>query len=156
MGIVGWLLGWKPRAPKRLRIKEIRYIRDGGTTMVLGWDSWWRRRWITLTQHLFDEIGEFGPPGRLYMDWYLVPMRSELERDILALLRRCLAELRAECQRKRSPPGEEDQERPASYFDSPERSIHFLEQVIAFVESDEYGKARGIKISGEATDGPLD
>jgi hypothetical protein len=159
MGIVGWLLGWKPRAPERLRIKEVQYFLDGGTTVILGWDRWWRRRSITLTQHLFEDNDFFGmQPGRLYLGGYLVPMRSALEQDIITLLRRCVAELREQPQPVHpAPPAEAagsgqggravlfgSAVLAALYRMSPQQQeIRHLERVIAYVESEEYGKITG-------------
>ncbi len=94
IGIFRWLLGWKPSAPKRFHIEEVRYFLDGGTTIIVGRDGWWRRS-ITLTQHLLEDSDFFGMlHGRLYLGGYLVPMRGQLEREIIALLRRCVTELR--------------------------------------------------------------
>jgi len=155
MGLVGWLLGWKAYVPERLRIKEVCYFLDGGTTVILGWDRWWRPWSITQTQHMFEDNRSLGEPGRLYLGSYLVPMRSKLERDIIALLRRCVAELRERPERVPLAPRmgarESGQGRRAILFGSPEladlskmspdqQNLRHLERVIAYVESDGYGK----------------
>ena len=107
---------------------------------------------ITLTQHVFA----CEKPGRLYLDEYEVPMRSELERDIVTLLRRCLAQLR-----EQAPAGESGSEVQAIPFGSSDlaqlrrmspvqEKICYLQQIIAYVESDQYGKMAG----GQSSAGP--
>ena len=149
-----WHASRKQSAPRRLRITAVAHCRDGGTIVISGRDGWWPRD-ITLTQHLVPDSKHDGlDPGRLYLGRYQVPFRSKLERDVLALLRRCVTESRerpepitmfkpvvkygAKGSRTiwvpRTDVTEEDQRLVI------EDRIRTLERIIAYVESDEYGR----------------
>ena len=82
--------GSAPFMPTRLTIRGFSYALDGGTIDFLTSDEVGLRRDIVLVQHLFLEAGPTSPdwiPGRLYFDGQLVPIRSVLESEVLALLR---------------------------------------------------------------------
>lgn len=146
----GWLFR-KPVVPDRLKVEDVRYWLDGGTTEVIGIDPAGSQRVIKLTQHL---IAQWGGVGWLYLDRYKVPRRSQTEQAIVALLRSCLGQLH-------SPSHEPAPEAPTGadmlaehgtvIFGSPslaaaadmgetQRMVFRLSRMLAYVESDDYGK----------------
>jgi hypothetical protein len=60
---------------------------DGGTVCVTGTDEAEQSHVVMLVQSAFPSGITFGVPGRLYFDGEPVPIRSELESRVLALLR---------------------------------------------------------------------
>jgi hypothetical protein len=73
--------------PEKLTFVEGFYFTDGGSIVLLADAPDGARRQITLGQHRFLEV--YDPnvlPGRLYLDHLLIPVRSELEAQVLALL----------------------------------------------------------------------
>jgi hypothetical protein len=89
MGLLDWL--WKKKSSTvalgKLVLHTSQYCLDGGTTILKGIDESNRDREVMLVQSMFQEMREFGIPGRLYLDGELVPVRSELESQVLAMLR---------------------------------------------------------------------
>jgi ribosomal protein L7/L12 len=75
--------------PKRLTIHGSGYYLDGGTTILQGTDDEGREHSIMLVQHAFPQAGLSlnAIPGRLYFDGRLISMRSELEAQVVQLLR---------------------------------------------------------------------
>lgn len=75
--------------PKRLTIHGSAYFLDGGTTILQATDDEGREHSIMLVQHAFAHAGLSlnAIPGRLYFDDRLIPMRSELEAQVVQLLR---------------------------------------------------------------------
>jgi len=75
--------------PASLTVHNCAYALDGGTTVLQATDEAGRERGVMLVQHAFPQpspsLGAL--PGRLYFDGELVPMRSDLETRVLALLR---------------------------------------------------------------------
>lgn len=65
------------------------YALDGGTTVMRAMDEASREHVVMLVQHSCPQPSPSleAVPGRMYFDGELVPMRSELERRVLALLR---------------------------------------------------------------------
>lgn len=133
------------RLPARLTIRNCAYALDGGTTVLQAVDEAGHEHVIKLVQHAFPQASP--PdwiPGRLYFDEELVPMRSDLEAGVLALLR--AAEVRFT---ERHVPGERIQLSPNALIlgddirqvltRGPEENIRALTaRVIEFVESESY------------------
>lgn len=79
--------------PHRLTIYNSAYALDGGTMVLQATDEAGRERVVMLVQHAsLQPMTLDALPGRLYFDGELVPMRSDLENRVLALL--CAAEVR--------------------------------------------------------------
>ena len=73
--------------PEKLKIVEGFYLTDGGSIVLVAEESDSTRHQITLAQHMFLEI--FDPnllPGRLYFNHLMVPIRSEMEAKLIALM----------------------------------------------------------------------
>jgi hypothetical protein len=152
--VFGWLFRKSPTVPERFAIKDAHYFLDGGTTVMLGTDERGRRRSIQLTQHMFEQRGGV---GWLYLDRNRVPRRSDTERAILRVLRASLEELRQRPRERR--PGEQTMAealagRGAVLFGSgdlaemaqmsaAERLVRLVSDVLAYVESDQYGQVTG-------------
>lgn len=60
---------------------------DGGTIELDGIDEKGEERTISLIQSAFVDSWLSGIPGRLYLDENPVPVRSELEKQVIAILR---------------------------------------------------------------------
>lgn len=75
--------------PTRLTVHKFAYTLDGGTTVFEATDEVGREHAVMLVQHAFPQPSPSlgATPGRLYFDGEQVPMRSELEAGVLALLR---------------------------------------------------------------------
>jgi hypothetical protein len=133
--------------PAKLTVHNSMYALDGGTTVLQATDETGREHGVMLVQHAFPQPNPSlgATPGRLYFDRELIPMRSELEAGILALLR--TAEVRY------SGPSPEQGERiqisPNAMIvgegirqvltRGPEENIRaLLAQAIRFVESEAY------------------
>jgi hypothetical protein len=90
--------------PEKLTLEEGYYFTDGGSTVLIGTAPDGTKHQITLGQHRFLEV--FDPnliPGRLYFDSQMAPVRSEMEGQVIALLR--ASEIAAD-----EPPKEENGE----------------------------------------------
>src|SRR5262245_38149172 len=85
--------------PAQLTIYDCAYCLDGGTISLAAIDDAGAEPSIVLIKHRSPRPSEDVIPGRLYFDHVLVPIRSELESQLVRLLRA------AECQ---SSPGEEE------------------------------------------------
>jgi hypothetical protein len=132
-------------------IEDSHYYLDGGTTEFIGTDQDGHRRVVCLTQHSFPQ---WGGVGWLYLDRYKVPRRGDTERAIVRLLHRCLAELKArpqESQPDERTVAEALDGQGAVIYGSPDLAeaatlsqaqllMHSLEQVLQYVESNDYGK----------------
>ena len=75
--------------PKKFTLRDSAYALDGGTTCLMGTDEVGNKHTFMLVQSRFVK---FNPrsgyiPGRLYFDDALVPIRSDRENQVLALLR---------------------------------------------------------------------
>lgn len=73
--------------PENLTFVDGFYFTDGGSIVLLADAPDGARRQITLGQHRFLEF--YDPnvlPGRLYFDHLLVPVRSTMEVEVMALL----------------------------------------------------------------------
>jgi len=73
--------------PEKLTIVDGFYFTDGGSIVLIAEESNSTRHQITLAQHRFLEI--FDPnllPGRLYFNHLMVPVRSEMEVKLIALM----------------------------------------------------------------------
>lgn len=133
--------------PERLTLHNAAFSLDGGTTCLMGADPAGHEHAVALIQHAFPEGSPSWDsiPGRLYFDDVLVPLRSEQEAAVLALLKS--AEVRYAV---RAPlPGESISLSPNALIlgddirevltRDPEDNIRALTaKVVAFVESDEY------------------
>ncbi len=73
--------------PKSLVLRSSQYWMDGGTASISGTDETEQSHVVMLVQSAFPWGNTFGIPGRLYFDDELVPLRSELESQVLAVLR---------------------------------------------------------------------
>jgi|SRR5579862_2421141 len=133
--------------PARITVHDAAYLLDGGTTVLQATDEAGREHRVMLVQHALPGPSQSlgAVPGRLYFDGELVPMRSDLEAGLLALLR--AAEVRY------SAPAPDNGERihlsPNALIlgedirqvlsRSPEDNIRaLLIAVVQFVESEEY------------------
>lgn len=73
--------------PEELTFVDGLYFTDGGSIVLIGEEPDKTRHQITLAQHRFLEI--FDPnllPGRLYFNHLMVPVRSEMEAKLIALM----------------------------------------------------------------------
>lgn len=160
----GWLFRKPSAVPERLTVEATHYFLDGGTTVILGTDESGRQRSVRLTQHMFEQRGGV---GWLYLDRYRVPRRSDIERAVVRVLRASLEELRARPQGRR--PGEQTMAetlagRGAVLFGSDdivemaqispaERLVRRVSDVLAYVESDQYGQVTGSPKAGRTRRG---
>ena len=88
MGLLDWFRRKRPPAPlARLVLRSSQYFLDGGTTVLTGTDERGRERAVMLVQNAFADGNTFGIPGRLHLDGEPVPVRSELESQVVAALR---------------------------------------------------------------------
>ena len=74
--------------PERLTFVDGFYFTDGGSIVLIAEEPKSTRHQITLAQHRFLKI--FDPnllPGRLYFNHLMVPVRSEMEAKLIALMR---------------------------------------------------------------------
>ena len=133
--------------PARLTVHDCDYALDGGTTVLRATDEAGRAHDVMLVQHAFPQsspsLGAI--PGRLYFDDELVPMRSDVEAGVLALLRAAGVRYSGPLPEH----GERIQPSPNALIlgddirqvltRGPEENIQgLLADVIQFVESDEY------------------
>jgi hypothetical protein len=73
--------------PTHLIVSQTAIAMDGGTRAVLATDDDGKEHTIVLVQHGFPHRKTATEiPGRLYFDRELIPMRSDAETEILALL----------------------------------------------------------------------
>jgi hypothetical protein len=151
MGLLDWFRRERSPAsveavPTKLVLRSSQYFLDGGTTVLIATDAGGRERSVMLVQSLLPGNGSFGTLGRLHLDGKPVPVRSELESQVLAALREARVDYSA-------PAGEEAGERiqlsPNALIlgndikqvltRGPEENIRALrDQVLARVESPEY------------------
>lgn len=73
--------------PQRLTLTGTAYCMDGGTTRIAATDERGKERSVMLVQRMFAAGSSFGIPGRLYLDDEPVVVRSEVEQQLIALLR---------------------------------------------------------------------
>jgi hypothetical protein len=75
--------------PESLTVHSFWYSPDGGTTVLEASDEAGCEHVVMLVQHVSPEVTPHRDelPGRLYFDGELVPMRSDVETRVLALLR---------------------------------------------------------------------
>jgi hypothetical protein len=78
--------------PKTLLLRGSSFWLDGGTTHLNCTDEAEQSHTVMLVQRAFTGGNTFGIPGRLYFDGELVPLRSDVESQLLGLLR--VAEVR--------------------------------------------------------------
>jgi hypothetical protein len=73
--------------PENLTFVDGFYFTDGGSIVLLAEEPDRTRHQITLGQHRFLEVFDLNVlPGRLYFNHLLVPVRSEMEVKVIALL----------------------------------------------------------------------
>jgi hypothetical protein len=133
--------------PVKLTVHNSAYALDGGTTVLQAIDEAGRNRAVMLVQHAFPQpspsLGVL--PGRLYLDSELIPIRSDLEAGVLALLRAAEVRYSGPC----PDPGEGIQLSPNALIlgedirqvltRGPEDNIRaLLAAVVHFVESEGY------------------
>jgi hypothetical protein len=115
--------------PRRFWSVEIGFLLDGGTIRITGLDEDDHCRLIALTQYSFEREGWTWPrPGRLYLGPRLVPMRSDAEREILALVERLLVE-------QESAGPDPDLSPDVRAFE-----IASLREILEYVRSEHYGR----------------
>ncbi|MES2787993.1 MAG: hypothetical protein V4719_00120 [Planctomycetota bacterium] len=75
--------------PASLMVYQFAYALDCGTTLLQATDEIGRQHTVMLVQHSFPQLSPSLTylPGRLYFDNELVPIRSDMEMRVLALLR---------------------------------------------------------------------
>jgi len=136
--------------PEKLKIVEGFYLTDGGSIVLVAEEPDSTRHQITLAQHMFLEI--FDPnllPGRLYFNHLMVPVRSEMEAKLIALIQvsEILPVEQPELEKNklstRDGPvvvvGDDLKEYYAKMSEGMEEVIHHLiENLINFVQSREY------------------
>jgi hypothetical protein len=137
------------RIPKKLVIEDGAYAMDGGSISLQVRDSDGNEHNIVLWQHMFTE--QSNPdrmPGRLYFDKILIPVREDVESQILAALREArLDEAIGESKRSEessewSPGviiGDDIKEYRSKINESPQAALtHLVMQLIEYVESADY------------------
>lgn len=72
--------------PTTLVLVTSRFWMDGGTIELVGIDEKGQERTISLIQSAFKDSRLSDIPGRLYLDEHPVPDRSELEKQVIAIL----------------------------------------------------------------------
>lgn len=75
--------------PSHLVVKGVAFALDGGTKLFEVSDDAGIVHWVTLTQRARPRLSPppYTRPGRLYFDFELIPIRSDLEAALVALLR---------------------------------------------------------------------
>ncbi len=73
--------------PSRLTLYNVRFVFDGGTRHLYATDERGAEHRITLVQRMQQISDPRELPGRLYFDDDLVAVRSDLESDLLRLLK---------------------------------------------------------------------
>ena len=150
--------------PEKLTIVEGFYFTDGGSIVLIAEEPDSTRHQITLAQHRFLEI--FDPnllPGRLYFNHLMVPIRSEMEAKLIALVQ--VSEIvpaeppeqeKVESSTGDGPVvvvGDDLKEYYAKVAEGKEEAIqHLIENLINYVQSREYVRiAKKIekKVSGD-------
>ena len=136
--------------PEKLKIVEGFYLTDGGSIVLVAEEPDSTRHQITLAQHRFLEI--FDPnllPGRLYFNHLMVPVRSEMEAKLIALIQvsEILPVEQPELEKNKSSTsdgpvvvvGDDLKEYNAKMSEGMEEVIqHLIENLINFVQSREY------------------
>ena len=136
--------------PEKLTIVDGFYFTDGGSIVLIAEEPNSTRHQITLAQHRFLEI--FDPnllPGRLYFSHLMVPVRSEMEAKLIALMQ--VSEIvpvePPELDKVKSSigngpvvvVGDDLKEYYAKVAEGKEEAIqHLIENLINFVHSGEY------------------
>lgn len=73
--------------PEKLAIIEGFYFTDGGSIVLIAEEPDSTRHQITLVQHLFlESVDPNMTPGRLYFNHLMIPVRSEMEANLISLL----------------------------------------------------------------------
>ena len=150
--------------PEKLTIVEGFYFTDGGSIVLVAEEPDSTRHQITLAQHRFLEI--FDPnllPGRLYFNHLMVPVRSEMEAKLIALMQvsEILPVEQPELEKNKSSTsdgpvvvvGDDLKEYYAKMSEGMEEVIqHLIENLINFVQSREYvriAKKFETKVNGD-------
>ena len=136
--------------PEKLTFFEGLYFTDGGSTVLIGTAPDGAQHQITLAQHLFLEI--FDPnliPGRLYFDHLMVPVRSEMEEQVIACIQ--ASEIEADEPPKEEPKepeqasgptvvvGDDLKEYYAKMAEGKHATIqHLIDELLKFVNSGKY------------------
>lgn len=137
----------RPPLPTRLTIRNCAHALDGGTIWLEASDEAGSHREVELIQHASPASSAWPDriPGRLYFDGQLVPMRSGLETELLALLRSAEVlyeppvrpkEVAFKLSPKRSVLGEDIREMCARNPVDNQRALKA--ELIRFVESEQY------------------
>jgi hypothetical protein len=136
--------------PEELTIIDGFYFTDGGSIILIAEDPDSIRHQITLAQHRFLEI--FDPnllPGRLYFNHQMIPVRSELEAELINLVQNSeivpvepLERLKGEASISNGPMmvvGDDLKEYYAKVAEGKGEVInHLIENLINFVQSETY------------------
>lgn len=136
--------------PEKITFVDGFYFTDGGSIVLIAEEPDNTRHQITLAQHRFLEI--FDPnllPGRLYFNHLMVPIRSEMEVKLIALIRTSdiLPDEPPEVERGEAVSeggpvvivSDDIKEYYANVAEGKEETIRYLiENLIKFVQSREY------------------
>lgn len=136
--------------PERLTVRNSTYLLDGGTTILRATDEAGRDHAVVLVQHAFPGASPSRDaiPGRLYFDGELVSIRSDLEMQVVRLLRTAAVRYMPAVDPE-SAYGERIQLSPMTLVlgddirralsRGPEENLRaHLATIVRFVESDEY------------------
>jgi len=144
MALRDWLtrlFGGKGALPRRIVVRDCAYALDGGTIHLTATDEAGREFGIRLVQHAFPRSSPSTNviPGRLYVGSRLVPMRSELEAQVLRLLSEATVQApppQPRPARRMAVLGEDIKEVLSR---TPEENCRaFLRQIVEFVQSERY------------------
>lgn len=127
--------------PESLTLTNTAYWLDGGTMTILGHTETGDKCQIRLNQKVFDS---YSHPGRLFFDKTLIEVRSNVEAVIIELLRSAAIQVS-----EPEPVASKNQISKNALIlsddikevidNSPEENLRkFRDEIIAFVESDEY------------------
>lgn len=137
------------RIPDRFVIEDGAYAMDGGSIYLKVRDSKGDEHNIVLWQHMFTEVSDPDrKPGRLYFDKILIPVREEMESQILSALREAKFDAsNLECEKAEerldSKPGvivgDDIKEYMSKISESPKEALtHLVRQLIEYIESADY------------------
>jgi hypothetical protein len=142
------------KIPSQINIVDSSFFLDGGTLILQTVAGDGANHAIRLNQRIFaPQLGFNANPGRLYFDDELVEVRSDIEAQIVQLLKDALVIIfPEECSSGNNPPMSKnalilgDDIRQVLESSPLENLQRFRNEIVEFVESDEYVRiaTRGI------------